>query len=202
MRLRLAGLLGLASLTLAASPASAQDANDPYMGQLMITGANFCPVGYVSPRGHSVGITDNPALYSLIGTNFGPGTYRSFVLPDLRGRTLPGFGTGPGLERIVAWQAGGSQRQLIEDYNYPTHSHRLFASLDGPDAPSPAGHAIPTHSGGLAFFTPNPPIPALALARDVIRPSGRVEPQYIDLHQPSLGMTVCLATAGHYPPRE
>ena len=84
------------ALAVTASPlaftAPAQAQVDPYIGQMMQVGFNFCPRGWVAASGQLLSISQNTALFSLLGTNFGGNGTTNFQLPDMRGRMAINFG--------------------------------------------------------------------------------------------------------------
>lgn len=94
-----------ASLTLPAA-ASAQE---PMIGEIRAFAFNFCPRGWAAAEGQFLHISTNTALYSLIGTTYGGDGRTTYKLPDLRGRTLVGYGNGPGLEPLAQGQRRGAQ---------------------------------------------------------------------------------------------
>lgn len=86
-----------------ATPARAQ-ATDPFLGQIMWVGFNFCPNGWLPAAGQILPINQYTALFSLLGTTYGGNGTQNFALPDLRGRVMVGVGQGPGLQSYVLGQ--------------------------------------------------------------------------------------------------
>jgi len=84
----------LAALALSTSVASAQE---HYLGTIQSFGFNFCPRGWLEADGRLLPISQHTALFSLLGTIYGGDGRTTFALPDLRGATVMGAGTGPGL---------------------------------------------------------------------------------------------------------
>ena len=70
---------------------------EPFLGSIVLFGGNFAPQGWAFCQGQILPITQNTALFSLLGTTYGGNGTTTFALPDLRGRAPIGFGTGPGL---------------------------------------------------------------------------------------------------------
>jgi microcystin-dependent protein len=89
-------------------PAAAQ-AGTPFVGQMMLTGTNFCPRAWARADGQLLPIAQNTALFSLLGTTYGGDGRTSFGLPDLRGRAPIGQGSGPGLSTRTWGQKGGAE---------------------------------------------------------------------------------------------
>lgn len=137
-----AAALAVASLNVAA-PAAAQEF---FMGQIIMGGWNFCPRGTLNANGALVAISDNTALFSLLGTSFGGNGRTDFALPDLRGRVPMGAGNGPGLTPRNLGQKGGAESVNITTNQMPSHSHSVTATLNGVvtpgSSPNPAGNLL------------------------------------------------------------
>jgi len=87
-------------LALALSPAvapTAQAGSEPYLSEIMLVGSNFCPRGWMEADGRLLAITENQALFSLLGTAYGGDGRTTFALPDLRvAGPFPKFKDNPG----------------------------------------------------------------------------------------------------------
>jgi microcystin-dependent protein len=97
----LTGALMVAAPTAHAGP-------DEYLGEIITVGFNFCPRGTLEADGRLLPISENTALFSLFGTQYGGDGRTTFALPDLRGRTIIGAGQGPGLPNYAIGQKGTS----------------------------------------------------------------------------------------------
>ncbi len=98
--------------------------SDPFIGQINMFGFNFAPQNWALCDGQLMAISQNQALFSLLGTFYGGDGRTSFGLPDLRGRVPMGMGSGPGLTtRPIGEKAGLESTSQI-----PAHSHTLAAS--------------------------------------------------------------------------
>src|SRR3954470_3548696 len=82
---------------------------DPFIGELRLFGFNFAPRGWALCQGQLLSISQNSALFSLLGTMYGGNGQTTFGLPDLRGRTPVGFGQGPGLSNRGQGESGGGE---------------------------------------------------------------------------------------------
>ena len=100
----------LLSATLMAAPAQAQDR---YLGEIFMTGANFCPRGTAEADGQLLQISQNQAVFSLFGTTYGGDGRTTFALPDMRGRFAMHEGQGPGLPSYSLGQKGGSENSAL-----------------------------------------------------------------------------------------
>ena len=81
--------------------------SEPFVGQVIAVGFNFAPVGWALCQGQLLPISQNEALFSLLGTTYGGDGQSTFALPDLRGRAPLGIGQGPGLQAYPLGQTGG-----------------------------------------------------------------------------------------------
>lgn len=96
---------------------------EPFMGQIMQVGFSYAPRGWSTCSGQLLAITQNTALFSLIGTTFGGNGQQTFGLPDARSRLFVGTGQGPGLSPYSVGQIGGVEQQTILSTQMPVHSH-------------------------------------------------------------------------------
>src|SRR3954469_16478812 len=96
---------------------------DPYIAQLTIFAGNFAPRAWASCNGQLMSISQNTALFSLIGTIYGGNGQTTFGLPDLRGRAAIHFGQGPGLTNIDIGEVGGTESVTLLTQHLPIHNH-------------------------------------------------------------------------------
>ncbi len=101
---------------------------EPYIGQIQAFGFNFPPRGWSTCSGQLVGISQNTALFSLLGTIYGGNGQTTFGLPDLRGRSAISFGQGPGLSLYDIGQASGTESTTLTSLNMPIHTHAAVAT--------------------------------------------------------------------------
>jgi len=107
-------LTSMACLSLGILPAvSAQAGEDAYIGEIFMTGANFCPRGTAALDGQLLAISQNTALFSLLGTIYGGDGRTTFGLPDMRGRSAVHSGTGSGLSNVKLGSRGGTENQHL-----------------------------------------------------------------------------------------
>lgn len=110
------------------------------IGEIRIFGGNFAPRNWAFCEGQLIQIATNTALFSIIGTNYGGDGRTTFGLPDLRGRTAIGAGTGPGLSTFREGQRGGRESVSITVPNLPAHNHTLSASNSAGTSSSPVNN--------------------------------------------------------------
>lgn len=97
--------------------------SQPFLAEISMFAGNFAPRGWSFCDGQLLPISQNTALFSLLGTNYGGDGRTTFGIPDLRGRTPIGTGTGPGLSHIRLAQKLGNRQYVINSQNMPAHSH-------------------------------------------------------------------------------
>lgn len=122
---RILTLAALATTFLATSaqlPSAEANAQEEYLGQVMLVGFNFCPRGTVAAEGQLLPIASNSALFSLYGTIYGGDGRTTFALPDLRGRSPISMGQGPGLGNYPEGRKGGSETFTVTSSQYAESS--------------------------------------------------------------------------------
>jgi microcystin-dependent protein len=98
---------------------------DPFIGQIIMFGGNFAPVGWAFCEGQLLPIAQNTALFSLLGTTYGGDGRTTFALPDLRGRVPIHPGQGIGLPNYTLGQRGGQASITLGIDNLPPHEHTV-----------------------------------------------------------------------------
>lgn len=190
---------------------------DPFVGEICTFAFNFCPSDYLPADGRELPISENQALFSLIGNTFGGDGQTTFALPDLRGRVSVGSGIGNGLSEIIVGQTGGTEQVTLSANNMPSHSHdatttaNVTATLKGTsnasNSTSPTGNVLATQKSSNKIYSTGQADAAMgtssisttANATTVIEAAGGG--QSIDIRPPYLGLTNCIAIYGIYPSR-
>ncbi len=107
-------------------------AQTPFLGQIEMFAGDFAPAGWMFCEGQILSISENEALFNLLGTTYGGDGVQTFALPDLRGRVIVSAGQGPGLSNYVIGQTGGQETVTLSQSQLPGHTHAIFAdSLSG-----------------------------------------------------------------------
>jgi microcystin-dependent protein len=178
---------------------------EAYLGEIFMGGWNFAPRGFAFCSGQLLPISQNTALFSLLGTNFGGDGVQTFALPDLRGRTPVHWGQGPGLSNYNIGEATGTEVVTLSQAQIPAHNHLLNANAAGANAVSPVSAflAVPVTGSGpnaspLNIFTTNT-TPLGSLNPATISNTGGNQPH--SNIQPSLSITFVIALTGIYPAR-
>jgi microcystin-dependent protein len=110
---------------------------DPFVAEIRIFAGNFAPIGWAFCDGQLIPISQNTALFSLLGTNYGGNGTSNFALPNLQGSSPLGYGQGPGLTDRVLGETGGEQSVTLLQNELPAHSHTVEGTT-GSAVASPA----------------------------------------------------------------
>jgi microcystin-dependent protein len=126
----------------------------PWVGEIRMVGFNFAPVGWQFCDGQLLPITENAALFNLIGTTFGGDGESTFALPDLRGRVPIGVGQGAGLSSYVLGELTGVETVTLTVGQIPSHTH-VYSPAAGSAEPTTKkpDNAFPTIGGYYASTT-------------------------------------------------
>lgn len=124
---------------------------EPFIGQILMFGGNFAPRGWALCDGALLAISQNQALFSILGTTYGGDGRTTFQLPDLRGRVAMHPGNGPGLSSRSLGQIGGSETNVLNANQLPPHNHAVRGSEEGTQT-DPNGNFV-AGSGMPAFAT-------------------------------------------------
>jgi microcystin-dependent protein len=160
-----------------------------YLGTIQSVGFQFAPRGFAVAQGQLLAISEFNALFALIGTFFGGDGRTSFGVPDLRGRTPIGMGTGPGLPSYSIGEMDGIPEKTLSILELPTHSHDATFSPTS----SPGGSALnvelyaTTTEGNSAT-----PSVGAYLAQAKPPSGGKDQPEMIYTSAPSSGSLVQL----------
>ncbi|MFZ1741664.1 MAG: tail fiber protein [Pontixanthobacter sp.] len=176
---------------------------DPYIGEITMVGFNFCPRGTASTNGQLLAISQNSALFSLLGTQYGGDGRTTFALPDLRGRVPIHNGTGPGLSNYSIGQLGGTETNTMTLAQMPLHNHavKLMAEGAAGNTANPTNNMISISTNGDRVFGPDTAAAEVAMNPKAIMESnaGGSLPQ--NNIQPYLAVNFCIATVGVFPSR-
>lgn len=163
--------------------------SQPFLGEIRMFGFQFAPRGWAACNGQMLAISQNSALFSLLGTTYGGNGQTTFALPNLQSRTPMHFGSG-----FTQGQAAGSENVTLISSQMPQHNHTANAATTGTQ-PSPTGgvwgqpeaFAVYNASGGAV------------MAADSLAVAGGNQP-HPNL-QPYLVINFCIALQGIFPSR-
>jgi len=172
---------------------------DPFIAEVRIFPFNFAPTGWAFCNGQLLPISQNTALFSLLGTTYGGDGRTNFALPNLQGSVPMHPGQGPGLSQHDLGETGGVQTVTLLESEIPSHNHTVGAQnspLGGVAVPS-AGTTLNRPASGNLFFAGSPT--QVAMQSDAIQASGGGQPH--NNMQPYLTLNFCIALQGVFPPR-
>src|SRR5512140_853362 len=172
---------------------------DPFVAEIRIFGFNFAPTGWAFCDGQILPLSQNTALFSLLGTTYGGDGKSNFALPDLQGRAPMHPGQGPGLSLHDLGETGGSETVSLLETEIPSHSHTANASLeDGVQGSVTELIALARSVGGTLYQTiTNANL--VNMDAEALAPAGGDQPH--NNMQPYLTFYFNIALQGVYPPR-
>lgn len=172
---------------------------DPFVAEIRIFPFNFAPKGWAWCNGQILPISQNTALFSLLGTTYGGDGKSTFALPDLQGRAPMHPGQGPGLSLHDLGETGGSETVTLLESEIPAHSHALM-SLGAPaNRTNPIGNSLSRPPSGTPYVPGSPAPPLVAMAPESLPPAGGDAPH--NNMMPYLTFFFCIALQGVFPPR-
>ena len=171
---------------------------DPFVAEIRIFPFNFAPRGWAFCDGQLLPISQNTALFSLLGTTYGGNGQSNFALPDMQGNAPMHPGQGPGLSLHDLGETGGSDTVSLLQSEMPLHNHTLRGNNTLGDIPSPAGNALARYANAYQQDTTTPANQVL-MAQQGLPPAGGDQPH--NNLQPYLTLNFCIAMQGVFPPR-
>ena len=178
---------------------------EDYLGMIHFFGGNFAIRGYATCEGQLLAISQNTALFSILGTTFGGDGRTTFALPDLRGRAPIGEGNGPGLSDIRLGQKGGAQTHTLNVTEMPSHAHAATASVKPKASGSAAGDddsPANAYLGQNEIYTSNAAgLVDMGAADATVTISNAGGNQPFSIQNPYLGLTALICLQGLFPPR-
>jgi microcystin-dependent protein len=184
---------------------------NPFLSMIMLWPCNFAPLGWNFCSGQLLSISQNAALFSLIGTYYGGDGVQTFALPDFRGRVPVGAGSGPGRSTYVLGQAGGIENVSMTIANLPAHTHPLSITVSASNVqataitPSSAANTLAAPYDGVALNGVNAYVsgaPNVPLNVGPNGPTGATgSNQPISVVQPYLAVNYVIALQGIFPSR-
>lgn len=170
--------------------------SDPYIGEIRMFAGNYAPQGWALCNGALQSISENDALFALIGTTYGGDGQSTFALPDMRGRLPLHQGTGTGLTARVMGQMLGSEEVTLLDMQMPSHVHPLIVStLDA--VASEVSNALPAGQPGDTLYLSNPSVAAASMSNRSLQPAGGSQPH--DNTMPFVCVNFIISLLGIFP---
>jgi microcystin-dependent protein len=170
----------------------------PYVGEIRLFAGNFEPLGWSFCDGRTLPISENEALFQLIGTTYGGDGQQTFKLPDLRGRVPIHQGTGNG-QSYVLGESGGAEAVTLTVQQIPAHAHPLTGTNDTATQTNPGGQVPARFSqANIDPYLESTP-GNFNLAQSAITPTGGSQPH--TNFQPYLCMNYIISLFGLFPPQ-
>lgn len=186
---------------------------DPFLGEIRPFAFNIVPQGWAACNGQTLQISQNNALYALLGITFGGDGKTTFCLPDLRGRTIVDAGNGTNLTPRTQGQQIGTETVAITSTQMPIHIHTISTNGKGTlkckntvaNATVPTNNSLSANASGdqIPIYSTVPPDTPMNTNSIVV--SGITEGAGAgaghDNMQPFLTINYCIALTGIFPPR-
>jgi microcystin-dependent protein len=169
---------------------------DPFVAEIRIFPFNFVPRGWAWCDGQILPLSQNTALFSLLGTTYGGDGKSNFALPDLQGRTPMHPSQGPGLSLHDLGETGGSETVTLLESEIPAHNHNLNAANLNSQSTVPSANSLGRGNPVKVYSTGTPNID---MSNNSLAPSGGDLPH--NNMMPYLTMYFCIALQGVFPPR-
>jgi microcystin-dependent protein len=171
--------------------------SNPFLAEIRIFTGNFAPKGWALCNGQLMSISQNTALFSLLGTTYGGDGRTNFALPNLQGSTPMHPGQGPGLSLHDLGETGGSQTVQLIQSEMPAHTHTANCNSGLGDQYGPTGFFWASDAGGNNEYAPSGD--GNSMAAGAVAPAGGSQPH--NNLQPFLVLTFIIALQGVFPAR-
>jgi microcystin-dependent protein len=172
--------------------------SDQFLGEIRMFGCNYAPFQWALCNGQIMSISQNTALFSLLGTNYGGNGTSNFGLPNLQGMAPMCYGQGSGLTPRVVGETGGASNVTVLLTEMPAHTHTMMAEV------APANLKTPTNATALGRSSTG------TIYQPTDGSLNSMSPQMIGFFggnqphsnmMPYLTVNFCIALAGIFPPR-
>jgi microcystin-dependent protein len=178
---------------------------DPFVAEIRIFPFNFAPKGWAFCDGQLLPISQNTALFSLLGTTYGGDGKSNFALPNLQGNVPMFYGQGPGLSLYSIGEEGGSPTVTILGTELPQHNHTVNATTAKGSSADPSNNLFSEGqwsnqgtTGAVDYYTAAT-TPQVVMNAFMVSPTGNSFPH--NNMMPYLTLNFCIALQGVYPPR-
>jgi microcystin-dependent protein len=172
---------------------------NPFVAEIRMFGFNFAPKGWAQCNGQLLPISQNTALFSLLGTFYGGDGKSTFALPNLEGSVPMFWGQGAGLGLYDLGQQGGSEFITLLTSELPVHTHTLMGNSSTANRTAPGGNSFARATGGTPYIAASPAPPLTNLAFEALPPAGGSLPH--NNMMPYLVVNFCISMQGVFPPR-
>ncbi len=172
--------------------------SDQFLAEIRIFGCNFAPTGWAFCNGQLLPISQNTALFSLLGTTYGGDGKSTCALPNLQGSAPMQAGQGPGLSLRDLGEIGGETTVTLLDVEMPAHTHTA-QGLAGAGGQGPGGNTwAEANQRGISEYTPSS-AQNVSMSPQALSPAGGSQPH--NNMMPYLTLNFCIALQGIFPAR-
>lgn len=176
--------------------------SEPFIAEVRMFANDYAPQYWASCDGQLMGVSQNTALFSLVGSLYGGDGRTTFGIPNLQGRAAMHSGTGPGLTSRQVGQFGGTPAYVLSESEMPTHTHSITGLTGGGNLNSPddgAYLAVDTNAQMRLRFLSSAPNSDRSM--DLMALSNAGGGAAHENRQPYLVVNYCMALTGFYPSR-
>lgn len=173
---------------------------EPFIGEIRVFGFSFAPKGWAECNGQLMPISQNTALFSILGVNFGGDGKSTFGLPDFQASAAVSQGQGPGLSPNYVGQEGGVRQVTLLQNESPIHTHQAKGTNEPAEVQAPApDRALARSAPGFAWQA-DATSKLVQMNFQSTSIAGSSFPH--NNMPPSMPLLFCIALQGVYPPRE
>ncbi len=174
--------------------------SDYFVGEIRLFAGNYAPLNFLPCDGRTLSVSDNNALFALLGTTWGGDGVNTFAIPDLRGRVPVGQGTGTGLSAHTLGQTGGTETVTLTVANLPVHTHPWNTQASPATSNVPTNTLLAQQPAQTVGYVPQAKDPtAFAFASTMVEIAGENQPH--DNIMPSIALSYIICIFGLYPTR-
>jgi microcystin-dependent protein len=172
----------------------------PFVGEIQVFGFDFAPSQWAVANGATLSVSQNTALFSLLGTSYGGNGTSTFMLPNLIARGTCNQGTGGGLTSRTIGDTFGEFNVALTTSTMPAHSHTMIANnppVGVTAVATPVAGAALAQFVGTGALVANNPTPNTTLSPNAVQVAGGniAHPN----QQPYLAVNFCIALVGAFP---
>ena len=166
----------------------------PFIGEIRMFAGNFAPQGWMFCEGQTLPISENDALFTLIGTMYGGDGEETFQLPNLQSRIPIHFGTGPDGNTYQQGEMAGVEQVTLSGQQIPIHTHTMLGSSNSANTGNPANKVIAQSASTTYMIVSDPTVQMNAAA---VTPIGGSQPH--ENCQPFLCINYIISLYGVFP---
>jgi Microcystin-dependent protein len=174
--------------------------SDQFLGEIRVFPYNFAPLNWAQCNGQLLAISQNSALFSLLGISFGGDGRVTFALPNLQGRVPMGTGQGPTLSPRVLGEEGGSETVTVTLANVPAHTHMINTMSDPGTLQAPGSDRVLARSTNANPYQSVTTQNLVQMSPQMLSPFAGGGQPHTNL-QPTLSLNFCIALNGVFPAR-